>query len=53
MLDPRPVLAAVQEIANRSHRYGAVLTAEEILDALRDRCGITEAVEMMVETASA
>lgn len=42
-----------KEIASRSGRHGAVLTVEEILDTLRDRYGIIEAVEMMVEAASA
>lgn len=52
-LNPRHALAAVQEIAIRSGRYGAALTVEEILDTLRDRYGMIEAVEMMVEAASA
>ena len=52
-LNPRLALAAVHEIASRSGRYGATLTVEEILDTLRDRYGMIEAVEMMVEVASA
>ena len=52
-LNPRHALAAVQEIASRSGRYGAALTVEEILDTLRDRYGMSEAVEMIVEAASA
>ena len=52
-LNPRYALAAVQEIASRSGRYGATLTVEEILDTLRDRYGMSEAVEMIVEAASA
>ncbi|EXJ51612.1 PIN domain-containing protein [Microbacterium sp. MRS-1] len=52
-LNPRLALAAVQEIASRSGRYGATLTVEEILDTLRDRYGMSEAVEMIVEAASA
>ena len=52
-LNPRHALAAVQEITSRSGRYGAALTVEEILDTLRDRYGMLEAVEMMVEAASA
>lgn len=52
-LNPRHALAAVQEIASRSGRHGAALTVEEILDTLRDRYGMIEAVEMMVEAASA
>ncbi|GAA1469356.1 PIN domain-containing protein [Microbacterium thalassium] len=52
-LNPRHALAAVQEIASRSGRYGSALTVEEILDTLRDRYGMIEAVEMMVEAASA
>ncbi|WP_409048109.1 PIN domain-containing protein [Microbacterium sp. HA-8] len=52
-LNPRHALAAVQEIASRSGRYGAALTVEEILDILRDRYGMIEAAEMMVEAASA
>ena len=52
-LNPRHSLAAVQEIASRSGRYGATLTVEEILDTLRDRYGMSEAVEMIVEAASA
>ena len=52
-LNPRHALAAAQEIASRSGRYGATLTVEEILDTLRDRYGMSEAVEMIVEAASA
>lgn len=52
-LNPRYALAAVQKIASRSGRYGATLTVEEILDTLRDRYGMSEAVEMIVEAASA
>ena len=52
-LNPRHALAAVRETASRSGRYGAALTVEEILDTLRDRYGMIEAVEMMVEAASA
>ena len=52
-LNPRLALAAVHEIASRSGRYGAMLTVEEILDTLRDRYGMSEAVEMIVEAASA
>jgi hypothetical protein len=52
-LNSRHALAAVQEIASRSGRYGAALTFEEILDTLRDRYGMIEAVKMMVEAASA
>ena len=52
-LNPRHALAAVQEIASRSGRYGAALIVEEILDTLRDRYGMSEAVEMIVEAASA
>jgi hypothetical protein len=52
-LNPRHALAAVQEIASRSGRYGAALTVEEILDTLRNRYGMIEAVEMMVEAESA
>ncbi|MDT0180813.1 PIN domain-containing protein [Microbacterium sp. ARD31] len=52
-LNPRHALAAVREIASRSGRYGAALTVEEILDTLRDRYGMIEAVEMMVVAASA
>lgn len=52
-LNPRRALTAVQEIASRSGRYGAALTVEEILDTLRARYGMIEAVEMMVEAASA
>ena len=52
-LNPRHALAAVQEIASRSGRYGATLTVEEILDTLRDRYGMSEAVEMIVEATSA
>ncbi len=52
-LNPRLALAAVHEIASRSGRYGATLTVEEILDTLRDRYGMSEAVEMIVEAASA
>ena len=49
----KTALAAVQEIASRSGRYGAALTVEEILDTLRDRYGMSEAVEMIVEATSA
>ena len=52
-LNPRHALATAQEIASRSGRYGATLTVEEILDTLRDRYGMSEAVEMIVEAASA
>ncbi|MEW2012828.1 MULTISPECIES: PIN domain-containing protein [Microbacterium] len=52
-LNPGHALAAVREIASRSGRYGAALTVEEILDTLRDRYGMIEPVEMMVEAASA
>ena len=52
-LNPRLALAAVQEIASRSGRYGATLTVEEILDTLRDRYGMSEAVDMMTEAESA
>ncbi|WP_454130681.1 PIN domain-containing protein [Microbacterium lacticum] len=52
-LNPRHALAAVQEIASRSGRYGAALIVEEILDTLRDRYGMSEAVEMIVEATSA
>ena len=52
-LNPRLALAAVHEIASRSGRYGATLTVEEILGTLRDRYGMSEAVEMIVEAASA
>ena len=52
-LNPRLALAAVHEIASRSGRYGATLTVEEILDTLRDRYGMSEAVELIVEAASA
>lgn len=51
-LDPRHGLAAVQEIASPTGRYGPALTVEQILDALRDRYGMIEAAEMMVEAAS-
>jgi|TARA_R100000365_G_C2738214_1_gene67187 hypothetical protein len=50
-LNARHALAAVQEIASRSGRHGAVLTVEEIFDTLRERYGMIEAVEMMVEVA--
>lgn len=46
-LNARHALAAVQEIASRSGR----LTVEEIFDTLRERYGMIEAVEMMVEVA--
>ena len=52
-LNPRHALATAQEIASRSGRYGATLTVEEILDTLRDRYGMSEAVEMIVEATSA
>ena len=52
-LNPRHALAAAREIASRSGRYGATLTVEEILDTLRDRYGMSEAVEMIVEATSA
>ena len=51
-LNPRHALAAVQEIANRSGRNGPELTVEGILEILRDRYLLTEAVEMMVEAAA-
>ena len=52
-LNPRLALAAVHEIASRSGRYGATLAVGEILETLRDRYGMIEAVEMIVEAASA
>lgn len=48
-LSPRYARAAVQEIANRSGRYGPELTVDAILDILQDRYGMIEAVDMMVE----
>ena len=51
-LNPRHALAAVQEITNRSGRNGPELTVEGILEILRDRYLLTEAVEMMVEAAA-
>lgn len=50
-LNPQYALAAVQEIARRSGRHGDVLTVDAILDVLRDRYGMIEAVEMMVEAS--
>ena len=52
-LNPRLALAAVHEIASRSGRYGATLTVGEILETLRDRYGMIEAVDMMTEAESA
>lgn len=52
-LNPRLALAAVHEIASRSGRYGATLAVGEILETLRDRYGMIEAVDMMTEAASA
>ncbi|HWI31067.1 MAG TPA: PIN domain-containing protein [Microbacterium sp.] len=51
-LNPQYALAAVQEIARRSGRHGAVLTVDAILDVLRDRYAMIEAVEMMVESSA-
>jgi hypothetical protein len=48
-LNPRLALAAVHEIASRSGRYGATLAVGEILETLRDRYGMIEAVEMMLK----
>lgn len=50
-LNPQYALAAVQEIARRSGRHGEKLTVDAILDVLRDRYGMIEAVEMMVEAS--
>lgn len=52
-LNPRLALAAVHEIASRSDRYGATLAVGEILETLRDRYGMIEAVDMMTEAESA
>ena len=52
-LNPRLALAAVHEIASRSGRYGATLAVGEILETLRDRYGMIEAVDMMTEAESA
>ena len=52
-LNPRLALAAVREIASRSGRYGATLAVGEILETLRDRYGMIEAVDMMTEAESA
>lgn len=52
-LNPRLALAAVHEIASRSGRYGATLAVGEILETLRDRYGVIEAVDMMTEAESA
>ena len=52
-LNPRFALAAVHEIASRSGRYGATLAVGEILETLRDRYGMIEAVDMMTEAESA
>ena len=51
-LNPQYALAAVQEIARRSGRHGEELTVDAILDVLRDRYRMTEAVEMMVEASA-
>ena len=52
-LNPRLALTAVHEIASRSGRYGATLAVGEILETLRDRYGMIEAVDMMTEAESA
>lgn len=52
-LNPRLALAAVHEIASRSGRCGATLAVGEILETLRDRYGMIEAVDMMTEAESA
>lgn len=52
-LNPRLALAAVHEIASRSGRYGATLAVGEILETLRDRYGMIEAVDMMTEAEPA
>ena len=52
-LNPWLTLAAVHEIASRSGRYGATLAVGEILETLRDRYGMIEAVDMMTEAESA
>lgn len=51
-LNPRHALAAVQEIAKRSGRYGAALTVGGILDTLRDRYGMIEAAETTARAAT-
>lgn len=50
-LNPQYALVAVQEIARRSGRHGEALTVDKILKVLRDRYGLIEAVEMMVEAS--
>ncbi|WP_458042631.1 MULTISPECIES: PIN domain-containing protein [Bacteria] len=48
-LNPTNALGAIQEIARRSGRHGPAMTAEDILDILRDRYRMIEAVDMMIE----
>lgn len=48
-LNPSRALTAVQEIAARSGRFGPPLNVSDILEALRDRYGLVEAVEMLAE----
>lgn len=50
-LNPPRALAAVTEIAARSGRYGPRLTVQEILETLRARYQLVEAVEMMTKAA--
>lgn len=52
-LNPSHALAAVQQIASRSGRHGAPLTVQDVLAILRERYGMIEAVDMMLEAASA
>lgn len=51
-LNPPHALAAVREIAKRSGRHGPALVESEILEILRDRYRLVEAVDMMVEAAA-
>ncbi|MFG1913824.1 PIN domain-containing protein [Micromonospora sp. NPDC048898] len=50
-LDPVRACAAVAAIARRSGRMGPVRTAEEILEILARRYGMTSAVEVMRQAA--
>lgn len=50
-LNPAHALAALGEMSKRSGRQGPALNAQDILDILRDRYSLIEAVGMMVEAA--
>ncbi|GAB3597231.1 PIN domain-containing protein [Microbacterium tumbae] len=48
-LNPAQAMVAVREISRRTGRHGPELGVDEILNILRDRYGLVEAVDMMIE----